>query len=80
MTSSSHASLQSSSGSSLPSSLTELAAALGSEPFTTDGNFETPTTSVDVFGESGERMSARMSNGVYNPFDSDGEMTYMYEG
>ena len=86
--SSSHNSLASSS-SSLPSSLKELAGALGGEhvqPLTGGAATEfsgkmqhgivssiSGTTAGAVGGEHVEGASDRKSSGVYNPFDSDGE-------
>lgn len=80
----SHTSFLSSSG-SLPSSLTELAETLGSEqplnPFTSGSSFDTPggfaaaASAVYDDHSGGGAMSAQRSNGVYNPFDSDGEGT-----
>lgn len=63
--------------SSLPSSLTELAGTLGSEPpqdLATEAGLTDRTMGFD--GKSGDgEVSARGASGVYNPFDSDGKRT-----
>ena len=64
---------------SLPSSLTELAGALGgdeAQPFSSASGGFTPSAATAGWNEvreSGEGESGRKSSGVYNPFDSDGE-------